>query len=103
MLIVSIFKKAFNVTPYQYFAKRRIDIAASLLLNSNMQVREIAEALHYSDQPYFSNAFKKIMGMSPENYRKINLGSVQKISNIHSKVPLEVAENLPFNLKVDRK
>lgn len=101
--VISIFKKAFNVTPYQYFAKRRIDIAASLLLNSNMQVREIAEALHYSDQPYFSNAFKKIMGMSPENYRKINLGSVQKISNIHSKVPLEVAENLPFNLKVDRK
>ena len=101
--VIGIFKKAFNMTPYQYFAKRRIDIAASLLLNSNMQVKEIAEALHYSDQPYFSNAFKKIMGMSPENYRKINLGSVQKISNIHSKVPLEVAENLPFNLKVDRK
>lgn len=101
--VISIFKKAFNMTPYQYFAKRRIDIAASLLLNSSMQVREIAEALHYSDQPYFSNAFKKTMGMSPENYRKINLGSVQKISNIHTKVPLEVAENLPFNLKVDRK
>lgn len=101
--VISIFKKAFNMTPYQYFSKRRIDIAASLLLNSSMQVKEIAEALHYADQPYFSNAFKKIMGMSPEKYRKINLGSVQRISNIHSKVPLEVAENLPFNLKVDRK
>lgn len=101
--VISIFKKAFNMTPYQYFAKRRIDIAASLLINSSMQVKEIAEVLHYSDQPYFSNAFKKSIGMSPEQYRKVNLSSVQKISNIHNKVPLEVAENLPFNLKVDRK
>ena len=101
--VISIFKKAFNMTPYQYFAKRRIEIAASLLLNSNMQVKEIAEALHYADQPYFSNAFKKIMGMSPEKYRKLSLGGVQKVSNIHTKIPLEVAENLPFNLKVDRR
>ncbi len=100
--IISIFKKTFNMTPYQYFSKRRIEIAASLLLSSNMQVKEIAELLNYSDQPYFSNAFKKIMGVSPEKYRKMNLGNIQHKSNMHNKFPVEEAENLPFDLKVDR-
>ena len=61
------------MTPYQYFSTKRIEIAASLLLNSNLQVKEIAESLNYSDQPYFSNAFKKIMGVSPEKYRKMEI------------------------------
>lgn len=100
--VINIFKKTFNMTPYQYFSKRRVEIAASLLLNSNMQVKEIAELLNYSDQPYFSNAFKKIMGVSPEKYRKMNLGNIQHKSNMHNKFPVEEAENLPFNLKVDR-
>jgi len=100
--IISIFKKTFNMTPYQYFSKRRVEIAASLLLNSNMQIKEISELLNYSDQPYFSNAFKKIMGVSPEKYRKMNFGNIQHKSNMHNKFPVEEAENLPFNLKVDR-
>ena len=67
-----------------------------------MQIKEIAELLNYSDQPYFSNAFKKVMGTSPENYRKMNLVNIQDKSNMHNKFPVEAAENLPFNLKVDR-
>ena len=50
--IISIFKKTFNMTPYQYFSNKRAEIAASLLLNSNMQVKDIAELLNYADQPY---------------------------------------------------
>ena len=90
------------MTPYQYFAKKRIEIAASLLLNSNLQVKEIAELLNYSDQPYFSNAFKKTMGISPEKYRKMNVSTDLTKSNINNKILMEQAENLPFNLKVDR-
>ena len=100
--IISIFKKTFNMTPYQYFSKKRVEIAATLLLNSNMQVKEIAELLNYADQPYFSNAFKKIMGVSPEKYRKMNFTNIQRKSNMHNKFPVEAAENLPFNLKVER-
>ena len=100
--IINIFKKTFNMTPYQYFLKRRIEIAAALLLNSNMQVKEIAELLHYSDQPYFSNAFKKIIGVSPEKYRKMNLTNIQTKANLHNKFSVEEVENLPFNIKVER-
>lgn len=100
--VINIFKRTFNMTPYQYFAKKRIEIAASLLLNSNLQVKEIAELLNYSDQPYFSNAFKKTMGISPEKYRKMNVSTDLTKSNINNKILMEQAENLPFNLKVDR-
>lgn len=100
--VINIFKKTFNMTPYQYFSKKRIEIAASLLLNSNMQVKEIAELLNYSDQPYFSNAFKKIMGVSPDKYRKMNVNNNLTKSNINNKFLMEQAENLPFDLKVDR-
>lgn len=100
--VISIFKRTFNMTPYQYFARKRIEIAATLLLNSNMQIKEIAELLNYSDQPYFSNAFKKIMGVSPEQYRKLNTNSHLTKSNINNKFLIEQAENLPFDLKVDR-
>lgn len=100
--VINIFKSTFNVTPYQYFTKKRIEIAATLLLNSNMQIKEIAELLNYSDQPYFSNAFKKIMGVAPEKYRKMNTINHLSKSNTNNKFPIEQAENLPFTLKVDR-
>ena len=101
--VINIFKKTYNMTPYQYFAKKRLELAASMLLNSNLQVKEIAEILNYSDQPYFSNAFKKIMGVSPDKYRKMNTSFNLTKSNINNKFLMEQAENLPFNLKVDRK
>lgn len=100
--IINIFKRTFNMTPYQYFSKKRIEIAASLLLNSDTPIKEIAALLNYSDQPYFSNAFKKIMGISPEKYRKMNVNSDITKSNINNKILMEQAENLPFALKVDR-
>ena len=100
--VIGIFKKTFNMTPYQYFAKKRIEIASDLLLNSNMQVKEIAELLNYADQPYFSNAFKKVMGVSPEKYRKMNVNIIQRQANIHNKFTVEATENLPFDLTVER-
>ena len=82
--------------------KKRIGIAADLLLNSKMQVKEISELLNFADQPYFSNAFKKIMGVSPEKYRKMNINMIQRQANIHNKFTVEVTENLPFDLTVNR-
>ena len=100
--IISIFKSTFNMTPYQYFAKKRIEIACDLLLNSNMHIKEIAEMLNYADQPYFSNTFKKTMGLSPEKYRKMNANIIGQQANIHNKFKIETTENLPFDLKVER-
>lgn len=100
--VISLFKNAFDMTPYQYFSKRRIELAAELLLNSNMQVKEIAEMLNYTDQPYFSNLFRKTWGVSPEKYRKNGINSNLKRSNINNKRLTEKNDEFPFKLEVNR-
>jgi two-component system response regulator YesN len=41
-----------------------------MLKNTKMSVKEIASALGYDDQHYFSYMFKKRCGTSPTQYRK---------------------------------
>ena len=41
-----------------------------LLVNSQDKIYEITEKVGYSSQHYFCNVFKKIMGVSPAEYRK---------------------------------
>lgn len=100
--VINIFKRTYNMTPHQYVTKRRIEIASSLLLESKLQIKEIAELLNYSDQPYFSNAFKKVMGISPEKYRRMNMSHDLSKSNLNNKFMLEQSNGLPFALKVER-
>lgn len=53
-----------------YLTRKRINEAKLLLKNTNMRMYEIAEKTGYTSQHYFSNAFKKAMGISPADYRK---------------------------------
>ncbi|MEC0089216.1 helix-turn-helix domain-containing protein [Paenibacillus macquariensis] len=43
--------------------------AKNILLNSELTVKEVGEALGYKDTFYFSRVFKRITGLSPRNYR----------------------------------
>ncbi len=54
----------------EYINKLRIEDAKMLLKNSNLSVTEIALSVGYHDSNYFSNVFKRMMGMSPLKYRK---------------------------------
>lgn len=64
------FIKAFNITPYRYLLNKRIEVACSLLLNTNYTIKEISKMLVFSDPYYFSNLFKSKVGCSPATYRK---------------------------------
>ena len=83
--IINTFKEAYNQTPYRYYLEQRIQIACSLLLNTEMSIRRIAETLHFADQHYFSNAFKTVMSKSPQQYKKEYQTLYIKISNLHMK------------------
>ncbi|WP_438444220.1 response regulator transcription factor [Gorillibacterium sp. sgz5001074] len=48
----------------------RIKKAIQLLTSTDLSILEIAERVGYESQHYFSTAFKKVMGMSPNQYRK---------------------------------
>lgn len=53
-----------------YLTRKRINEARSMLENSNMKMYMIAQKVGYTSQHYFSNIFKKTMGISPADYRK---------------------------------
>lgn len=64
------FKKYFSTTPYQYLIDKRINIAKNLLTRTTLSIKEISNTLCFVDEYYFSNAFKKKIGISPRAYRK---------------------------------
>lgn len=67
--IIRIFKNFYGVTPYSYFMEKKHNLAKNMLLNTNLSVKQIACELHYTDEYYFSNAFKKKEGISPRLFR----------------------------------
>jgi AraC family transcriptional regulator of arabinose operon len=64
------FKKSFKQTPKEYLKQERIRRAANLLMESNMNISELSRFLGYTDVYQFSQQFKKIYHISPNNYRK---------------------------------
>ena len=64
------FKKKYNITPHSYLLNLRIDRAKNLLTNSKKSMAEIANYLCFSSEFHFSNTFKKMVGVSPSEFRK---------------------------------
>ncbi|MBS6646166.1 MAG: helix-turn-helix transcriptional regulator [Clostridiaceae bacterium] len=78
--LASLFKKETGSTVVQFITKKRMQLASNLLINSGLQIQEIALYLGYQDTSYFSRVFRKEMGMPPQEYRK-----TQKILHINSR------------------
>lgn len=69
-----IFYQEYNCSPNKYLISVRIQKAQQLLKhNTNLSVRQIGEAVGYPEQAYFSRIFKKSIGVSPLDYRSLNL------------------------------
>jgi AraC-like DNA-binding protein len=54
----------------EYFNRLRIQRACELLNNTALSVQEIGQTVGFSDPYYFSRAFKRIIGASPNQYRR---------------------------------
>lgn len=66
-----LFKSATGFTPMEYFQKRRVQYAATLLLNPETRITEVAYALGYADAAHLSRMFRRYRGISPREYRKM--------------------------------
>ena len=64
------FKKRFGHTPEKEIALIRLRKAKELLRATNLSIRAAAEQSGFSSERYFSQAFKKLTGMSPNQYRQ---------------------------------
>lgn len=56
-------------TPNQYLQMLRIDKAKQLLANTELALVDIGFACGYADQSHFSRMFKRLIGVSPRQYR----------------------------------
>ena len=64
------FKEISGISPIQYLINRRIEMAASLLRESNRSVLEIAMDCGFENVSYFIRKFKQKKGCTPGEYRK---------------------------------
>lgn len=67
--ISRVFKKDTGISFTDYLTQYRIDIAKQWLQDSNMKVSDIAEKLRYSTSSNFIRNFKKVVQMTPNQYR----------------------------------
>lgn len=66
------FKSDFGFTLKHYIDLGVAEKAKELLLLTNKSLKDIAYELKFNDEFYFSRFFKKIVGVSPRQYRKNN-------------------------------
>lgn len=67
-----IFTKLFHVKFTEFLLERRIEVAKRLIqFNVHIKTSDVAELVGYaSDGQYFSKAFRKMIGMTPSEYRE---------------------------------
>ncbi len=71
----SHFKRAFKNktgnTPYQFLTEIRVDKAKEMLKNKERTIREVARLCGFVNSGNLSAVFKKHIGISPSEYRKV--------------------------------
>ncbi len=63
------FKEEMGISINQYVQKQKLEAAKMLLTTEHMSVTQVAEALHFCSQSYFSNLFQKEYGITPSQCR----------------------------------
>ncbi|MBP3361037.1 MAG: helix-turn-helix transcriptional regulator [Clostridia bacterium] len=63
------FRAVYDMSPASYRLWLLIERSKPLLAESDLSIRDIAQRAGFDDALYFSRAFKKITGFSPEKYR----------------------------------
>lgn len=71
--ISHLFKNSMGITPIQYVIKRRIGLAQTLLISTDLSATQIATMVGYDNTNYFINSFTKIIGITPIRYRSFYL------------------------------
>ena len=66
----AIFQANTQHSPMDFFINLKMKEACKILRSSDLYIYEVAGQLGYSDQYYFSRLFKKVVGMTPKEYKQ---------------------------------
>jgi len=64
-----LFKRATDLTPYQYVLRRRMERAQRLLSETDLPIAQIALDCGFGNQVHLTQTFKRFIGLSPASFR----------------------------------
>ena len=73
-----LFKEEVGICPKEYLTQYRIRMATVMLSTTNQSIKEISYACGFTDTSLFSICFKKYLGFTPQQFRKID--GIQQLS-----------------------
>jgi AraC family transcriptional regulator len=65
------FRRHHGCTIGEFVRTNRIQTACEKLRHSRLRIGEIAHQTGFSDQSHFTRCFKRVMGVSPGEYRRL--------------------------------
>ncbi len=65
----ALFKQVTGQSPLSYFNRMKIEKTCEMLSSTDMKMNQISHKVGIEDSLYFSRLFRKVMGMSPTEYR----------------------------------
>lgn len=72
--LIYLFNRETGFPPIEYFLRMKMQRAAAMLDLTDLDVKQVGNAVGLSDPYYFSRLFKQMMGHSPTKYRQIPKG-----------------------------
>ena len=67
--LIRLFKREFGIPPVQYINRKKVERAQLLLFTTDKTVKEVAYTMVFSDHSYFIRLFRKVSGITPQEYR----------------------------------
>ena len=69
----AVFKQTEGMSPHHYVLQCRVRRTQQLLASTEMSLAEIADAVGFSNQSHCIQSFRKIVGVTPGDYRRCSL------------------------------
>lgn len=66
-----LFRRYDHQSPYQYLLRLKMNRAADLLRQPGALVKQVAREVGYDDPFHFSRTFKRLLGVAPEQLRRL--------------------------------
>jgi AraC family transcriptional regulator len=65
-----LFRRTFDQSPAAFVLKRRVELAARRMLDTEISLSDIALSCGFTDQPHFTNRFRRVMRDTPAAWRR---------------------------------
>jgi AraC family transcriptional regulator len=65
-----LFKRTFGESPYAFVVKRRVELAARRMLDTEISLSDVALSCGFTDQAHLTNHFRHVMQYTPSAWRR---------------------------------